>query len=198
MPSEPIRVVVVQGSIRRGNYTAFAARLVIDELRRQGGVGVDVIDPASLVLPLPGGPDEAGTAAGMQAVVRGATGVIFVTPEYHGSMSSVTKLIIDALGYPSVLAEKPIALVGVAAGGIGAIKALEHLSSVCSHVGALVLPGPVSVARVREQFDERGNCRDAALEARLRGVATRLTDYIRSHLCPRIALEEMVRERGGD
>ena len=93
-----------------------------------------------------------------------------------------------------LLAKKPIALLGVAAGQIGAIKALEHLRSVCSHVGAIVLPGPVSVAGVQGQFDDDGNCLDPGVEKRIRGLATTLTDYIRSSLCPRIALEQMVRE----
>ena len=61
----------------------------------------------------------------------------------------MTKLVIENLGFPSVLAGKPVALVGVAAGRIGAIKSLEQLRGVCSHVGALVLPGAVSVAGVR-------------------------------------------------
>ena len=81
--------------------------------------------------------------------------MVFSTPEYHGTHSSAAKLIIENLGFPSVLAGKPVALVGVAAGQIGAIKALEHLRSVLSHVGAIVLPGPVSVPGVQNVFDEK-------------------------------------------
>ena len=43
---------------------------------------------------------------------RDATGLVFATPEYHGTYSSVTKLIIENLGFPSVLATKPVALLG--------------------------------------------------------------------------------------
>ena len=50
-------------------------------------------------------------------------------------------------------------------------KALEHLRSVCSHVGAIVLPGSVSVARVQDLFDEQGRCGDEATERRIRSVA---------------------------
>ncbi len=171
-----------------------ALNLVVDELRRDSGISVDTIDPAGLELALPGAAGGADAAAKLQDAVSAATGVVFATPEYHGSFSSVTKLIIDNLGFPSVLAKKPIALLGVAAGQIGAIKALEHLRSVCSHVGAIVLPGPVSVAGVQSQFDDDGNCLDPSVEKRIRGLATTLTDYIRSNLCPRIALEQMVRE----
>ncbi len=81
----------------------------------------------------------------------------------------------------------------MAAGQIGAIKALEHLRSVCSHVGAVVLPGPVSVAGVQKLFDDAGRCLDESIENRIRGVATILLDYIRGSICPRVALEEAVR-----
>ncbi len=105
----------------------------------------------------------------------------------------MAKLIIENLGFPSVLASKPVALVGVAAGQIGAIKALEHLRSVLSHVGAIVLPGPVSVAGVQNVFDEEGRCVDEAIEKMVRGVGTNLVEYIRGHICPRVPLEEMMR-----
>jgi FMN reductase len=47
------------------------------------------------------------------------------------------KLAIDNLGFPSMLSGKPISLLGVAAGVIGAIKSLEELRGICSHVGAV-------------------------------------------------------------
>ncbi|KPJ90394.1 MAG: hypothetical protein AMS18_11050 [Gemmatimonas sp. SG8_17] len=188
-----IRVAVIQGSVRPGNNTAKAAALVVDELEQTRGVVVEVVDPKSLRLPLPGERGNHPEVKAMQDTVSRATGVIFVTPEYHGSFSSVTKLIIDNLDFPSALAGKPIALVGVAAGVIGAIKALEHLSSVCSHVGGIVLPGPVSVANVRSVFDAEGNCLDPSIESRVRGLPRKLIDYIVQSTCPNDCLEQSVR-----
>jgi FMN reductase len=103
------------------------------------------------------------------------------------------KLVIENLGFPSALSGKPVALLGVASGRIGAIKSLEHLRSVCSHVGALVLPNPVSVARVRSVFDEQGRCLEAAMEQAIRGLAVDLVEYIRDTTCPQISLEQRVR-----
>jgi len=76
---------------------------------------------------------------------------------------------------------------------IGAIKSLEALSSICQHVGAIVLPGPVSIARVQRVFDAEGRCLDPQVEKRIRSVATNLLDYIRGAICPRMALEAIVR-----
>jgi FMN reductase len=191
--SNHIRIAAIVGTVRPGNYTGKALRLAADEAARREGVAVDIVDPAEMTLPFPGYDDATGDAQRLQQIVSRATGVILSTPEYHGCFSSVAKLVIENLAFPSVLAGKPVALLGVAAGQIGAIKSLEALRGVCSHVGAIVLPGPVSVAGVQRAFDDDGTCLDEAVEKRVRGVAKNLLDYIDNNICPRIALEQMVR-----
>ena len=193
MEKERIRIVAAVGSVRPGNFTLKAMNLVLDEMGRHRDVETQLIDPAKLKMALPGTAQDNSTMEALQKMVAEATGVILATPEYHGSYSSVIKLVIEHLGFPSVLSGKPVALLGVAAGSIGAIKALEHLRSVCSHVGAIVLPGPVSVAAVHKVFGDQGRCLDPGIEKRIRGVATNLVDYIRNTVCPRVALEQMVR-----
>jgi NAD(P)H-dependent FMN reductase len=105
-------------------------------------------------------------------------------------------LIIESLGFPSVLKDKPVALVGVAAGRIGAIKSLEQLRGVCAHVGAVVLPTAISIAGVRSAFDASGRCTDAAAEAALRGLADSLLRFMKDYVCPKYVLESMIREDG--
>jgi NAD(P)H-dependent FMN reductase len=197
MKQTGIRILVINGSVRPGNYTGKAAALVVDELRKRPDITVEVIDPAVMKLPMPGtDPGSAATRA-LAAKVAAATGVVLTTPEYHGSYSAAIKLVIENLGFPSVLSGKPVALLGVAAGAIGAIKALEHLRSVCSHVGAIVLPLPISVAHVQNVLGADGRCLDAAVEKLVRGVATNLLGYIEQNLCPRVTLERILREDVG-
>jgi FMN reductase len=188
-----IEIVTVLGTARPGNFTAKALALVVDELRQQTRVNVTEINPLGLQLLFPGEPGESSDSESLQRAVQKATGVVLATPEYHGSFAAMMKLIIENLGFPSILAGKPIALLGVAAGQIGAIKSLEQLRSVCSHIGAIVLPGPVSVAEVQGLFDESGRCLEERIEKRIRGLATNLLDYIHDNVCPRVALEQMVR-----
>ena len=188
-----IRIVTILGTSRPGNFTSKALALVVDELNQQSGVQVTAIDPSRLNLPFPGQPGQFPDQQEPQRAVKGATGVVLATPEYHGSFAAVMKVVIENLGFPSLLAGKPVALLGVAAGQIGAIKSLEQLRSVCSHVGAIVLPGPVSVAGVQKVFDAEGRCLDENVEKRIRGVATGLLEYVHGNICPRIALEQMVR-----
>ena len=189
-----IRIAAICGSVRPGNYTRKALGLTLDELGKDPDVAVDAIYPEEFDLPLPGLPATGDGPERLREIVGGATDVVIATPEYHGSFSSVTKLVIENLGFPSVLSGKPVMLLGVAAGSIGAIKSLEQLRGVCAHVGAIALPLPVSIAGVQRAFDEEGNCLDEQVERRVRGVATHLLDYIRQNVCPRIQLERIVRE----
>jgi len=194
MAGEPagIRIVVINGSVRPGNYTSMASTLVVDELEKDPEVTVHLINPEDYHLPFPGANHAEGTKR-LQEEVKNATAVVLATPEYHGSFSSVMKLVIENLGFPSVLAGKPVALLGVAAGSIGAIKSLEQLRSVCSHIGGIVLPLPVSVPNVQKVFDACGRPLDPAIEKLIRSVATNVLNYIWQSICPSVTLERLLR-----
>ncbi len=187
-------IVCVSGTSRPGNYTSRALAVVVDELRARGHEPT-VLDARNLSLSFPGSPPTSD-ALHLQETLRSATGVVLASPEYHGSMCAMTKLILENLGFPSALAEKPVALVGVAAGRIGAIKSLEQLRGTCSHIGAFVLPRSVSIAGVQQAFDDDGNCTDEHAESALRGVAGSLLEFIENYVCPKFALEAIVRDEG--
>jgi chromate reductase len=187
-----IHIVIITGSVRPGNYTNMAAALVLDELKKYPHVSTEVIDPATLSLPPPGTDPQSNVTKLLQQKVGQATGVVLATPEYYGSFSSVMKLVIESLGYPSPLTGKPVALLGVAGGTIGAVKSLEHLRSVVSHVGGIVLPLPISVANVRSVFDSEGRCLDPDAEQLIRSVGTNLLTYIEHNVCPRVTLERLL------
>lgn len=193
MSPDGIRIVAINGSVRPGNYTSKALALVLDEFAKHPELTVTRIDPASWRLPWPGTDPDSEITRKLQAEVSAATGVVLATPEYHGSFSSVIKLVIENLGFPSVLAGKPVALLGVAAGSIGAIKSVEQLRGVCSHIGAIVLPLGVSIPNVQAAFDGQGRCLDPSVDKQVRRVATSLTDYIRTRVCPAVTLERILR-----
>lgn len=188
-----IRIAVLGGSVRPENMTWKALAVVADALAADPRVTVDLVDPRDLTLALPGLSVEGDDGEALRQRVTAADAVVIGTPEYHGSYSSVIKLVIDNLGFPSVLKGKPVALTGVAAGRIGAIKALEHLRSVLSHVGALVLPQPVSIAGVRDHFDDAGEP-DAGTAEALASVASNLLGFLDRHVCPARELEALARD----
>ena len=185
MSISSLRIVAIGGSVRPDNFTMQALRVVTQHLETLPGVEVSTIDPATVDWPLPGREGDDPGIAKAQSLVESADGVILATPEYHGSVSSVLKLVIENLGFPSRLAGKPIALVGVAAGAIGAIQSLGQLRQIGSHVGGLVLPGAVSIAGVHQVFED-GKITDSATEGRLTKLGDGLISYLRETTCPSI------------
>ena len=113
--TEPVRVAAVIGSVREGNYTSKAVHLLADEFATSySEVTFDIVDPRRLHLPAPG-LDEEGDAQQVRDILNPATAIVLATPEYHGSYSSVIKLVIENLGFPSGLSGKPVAISDTAA-----------------------------------------------------------------------------------
>ena len=60
--SEPrLKMLIINGSVRPGNYTAMASAVVADELGKDSDVAVETIDPSTLELPPPGLPGSVDT-----------------------------------------------------------------------------------------------------------------------------------------
>ena len=83
-PSDMVRIVILKGSVRPGNYTSMAAALVEDELKKHPQVLVETIDPALLNLPLPGTDPHSKEVDRLHQKVNSATGAVLATPEYKG------------------------------------------------------------------------------------------------------------------
>ncbi|MBS0124468.1 NADPH-dependent FMN reductase [Thetidibacter halocola] len=81
--------------------------------------------------------------AGFVAQVKGADGLIFVTPEYNYSVPGVLKNAIDWASRPafaSVFAGKPCAVVSVSGGALGGVRAQAHLKYILNGMLAEVHP----------------------------------------------------------
>lgn len=188
-----IRIVTILGSVRQNNNSAKALAIVNAELNKNPNVKIIGINPAELNLSLPGIKNNSGDAKWVNEQIKAADGVIIVSPEYHGSYSSVIKLVLDNLNFPALMKEKPVALVGVASGQIGAVKSIEHLRSVLSHMGAMVMPGPVSIANVDKVFNENGDCLNDLVLKRLVNLSENLLRFIKRSLLPSISFEQLSR-----
>ncbi|MCG8451266.1 MAG: pyridoxal-phosphate dependent enzyme [Pirellulales bacterium] len=74
-----VSIVAIQGSVRPGNFTAKALALTVDEVKKNE-IAVELVDPSSLNLTLPGVPNDSDDPQKLQALVKEATGVILSTP----------------------------------------------------------------------------------------------------------------------
>jgi len=187
------KIVALCGTSRPNNMTEKALRVVCQSLMDKG-FEVDLFLAEDMNLNFPGqAPSE--DSQRMTEAVKDSIAVVIATPEYHGTFAAMTKLMIENMGFPSALSGKPVAMLGVAAGRIGAIKSLEQLKGVVSHVGAIAVPGAVSIAGVNQAFDESGKCTDVGSENALQGLAGQIENFVKDYVCPKLSLESQVREK---
>ncbi len=98
---------------------------------------------------------------------------VFIVPEYNGSFPGVLKAFIDGLSYPSKLAYKQAALVGLSDGVQGGALALSHLADIFSYLGLNVLAQRVKIPLMKKNFQE-GQVTDAFINQLLHEQATLL------------------------
>ena len=114
-------------------------------------------------------------------LVRQSDGLIWATPEYHGSFSGALKNALDLSSF-SEYEGKVVALLGVAAVQIGAINALSHLRTVGRQLHAWVLPSQLSIARAHAAFDEEGRLSDPKLAAATADLGAELVKWATLHV----------------
>jgi NAD(P)H-dependent FMN reductase len=175
-----LRVVAITGSLRDKSYTTMALRVALD-----GAASVSaetkLLDLRAFDLGFAGMPDDAhpGLSA-LKFEIRRAHGILLGTPEYHGSFSGVLKNALDLMGFEE-FEGKMIGLIGVSAGRLGALDALNSLRNIGRTLHAWVVPEQVSVPDVANAFDEEGRLKDAELEGRLRRIGSRVAEFARLH-----------------
>ncbi len=73
--------------------------------------------------------------------------IVFVSPEYNGSIPGVLKTFIDGMD-PDIFEGKKAALVGVASGRSGNVRGMDHLTNILNYLEVQVLPFKVPVSGI--------------------------------------------------
>ena len=157
MPTRNIAVLV--GSLRKGSFTRMVANALV-ELAPEG-LKLNIVEIGDLPL-YNQDLDEAPLPAWVRFrdEMRGADGVIFVTPEYNRSTSGAMKNAIDVGSRPygaSIYAGKPAAVVSQSPGAMGGFGANHHLRQSLVFLDMPVMQQPeIYLARSKDFFDEAG------------------------------------------
>ena len=112
----------------------------------------------------------------LRKALKDSQGIILATPEYHGSLTSALKNMLDLMRIED-FETKIIGLVGVAGGHIGAINSLNTMKTICRNLHCWVLPQEVSIADSAQTFDDDGIVKDPALEERLLNVGRQVVKF---------------------
>ena len=202
---EPVHVVGICGSIRKGSYTRMALMVALRGAEESGAKS-ELIDLNDYQLAFcDGNEDESGYPEGvfrLRKTVRRAQGIILATPEYHGGYSGVLKNALDLMGFEE-FEGKMLGLVGVSGGRLGAFGAMHSLRDVGRALHAWVIPEQATVPQASEIFDEDGKCNDPGTEKRLKEVGRQVVRFACLHTAEKAGeflreYETAVENPGGD
>lgn len=172
MTSETIDIALIYGSARPGRFCDTVARWTVGRIERQGGFGLDVIDPVEPDVALGVAGSDTEARARLRARLGRADAFVVVVPEYNHSYPAPLKALIDC-GKDEWNA-KPVAFVSYGATS-GGIRAVEHLRQVFAELHAFGTRDGVVFANAWSQFDESGRLREpAGAEAAARVMLGRL------------------------
>jgi chromate reductase, NAD(P)H dehydrogenase (quinone) len=118
-----------------------------------------------------------------------ADGVLIVTPEHDRSIPAVLKNAIDWGARPwgkSSWPGKPAFITGTSPGAIGSALAQQHLRSVMTGLGMILLGGEAYVTFKPNLIDEHGNIGDDSTKKFLADFVDRFADLV-SRLAPTTA-----------
>ena len=171
-------VALINSSVQRKNYTGFTLNIIKEELE-QNNLSALEVNLKDFSLPFPGEDIPNDDSKKMQALLKSADAYIIGCPEYNGSFTAKLKLMVENAGFPSVLKGKPIGLVGLASGVLGATKSLEQQRTLFSHIGGFVLPRVVSISQIEKRFDDDGNCIHEKTEKDIRMAAQNMINFLK-------------------
>jgi chromate reductase len=176
-----VRVLGIIGSLRADSHNRRLLRAAADELPPDTELipfeGLKAVEPFDET-------DEHESGGGMPgadaliAAIREADAILFVTPEYNGSIPGVLKNAVDWASRPtpatSALANKPVAVIGASTGMFGAVWAQAELRKALGLAGARVLDQEVAVPTAHEAFRDDGRLARGGTRRRLREILAQL------------------------
>jgi FMN reductase len=169
----PIRIVGLGGSSNPRSSTTAA---LATALAGAAAAGAEVMsfDVQTLDLPMYAYGMSTPAAEELMTAVRGAQGMIWCSPLYHGSVSGAFKNTVDwfellARDDPPYLSGKVIGLVATA-GGDQALQAINTMENIVRALRGWTLPLTAPVARADAAFDPAGAALDPLLDERLRVI----------------------------
>ena len=141
-----------------------AARLVHTEVARRPGVETELIDVATLPIPV----DDAGDGAKdpeFSDSMNRADALVLVAPEYNHGYPGLLKHVLDT-NLPEYI-HKAAGIVGVSAGIFGGARMIQNLVPVLRELGLVTIFWDVNFTAVHSRFDDDGALLDETFLPRI-------------------------------
>ena len=158
MDTDPISVLGIAGSLRKGSYNRALLRAA--QALAPDGMRFEILDLHGIPfydadVEKEGDPEP---VAELKRRVRAADALVIATPEYQHSLPGVLKNALDWASRPPKdppLKGKPVAMMGATPGRYGTARAQAELRKVLAYNDTVVVNRPeVLVANARETFED--------------------------------------------
>jgi chromate reductase, NAD(P)H dehydrogenase (quinone) len=154
------QIAVIVGSLRKDSFNRMLANAIVKLAPPEFSFRQLKIDD----LPLYNQDDDANQAESVKRLkneIKGAQGLLFVTPEYNRSIPGLLKNAIDHASRPygqNAFAGKPAGVLGASVGANGTAMAQQHLRNVLAYLDVPTLGQPEAFIHVKDGFfDAAGN-----------------------------------------
>jgi arsenic resistance protein ArsH len=172
------RILLLYGSLRDRSYS----RLMCEEAARvleKFGCETRMFNPSGLPLPDDAGADHPKVQE-LREAVTWSEGMVWSSPERHGSMTGIMKAQIDwiplSLGAVRPTQGKTLALMQVS-GGSQSFNALNQMRVLGRWMRCLTIPNQSSVPKAFQQFDEAGRMLPSSYYDRMVDVMEELVKF---------------------
>lgn len=182
MADQPLRIVILSGSMRKDSYNKSLVRFVGSYLSDVGSVELDEISLGELNLPMFSEDDIASngipsSVTELKSRLIAADAVLISSPEYNGSLTGALKNAIDWASSPGE-GEKPLAcfkgkvcgLLSASPGAIGGLVGLAHLRQILTRLQMVVVPNEFALGVAHEAFDGDGQLTSDKASTMAKGV----------------------------
>lgn len=176
---EKIKIVCVGGSMEQRSSTLGILKFTAEKLKELGAE-VYVSDIRTLELPVfsyktlkamrnPG-------FAGLVKKIRSADGLVFASPEYHGSVSSAFKNVIDYLEVlsaekPPYLSLKPVGCIAIGGAENAGYATLSSMISIVHNLRGIAASNSLAIGYGSSIFDSNGKLKNEAVIKRIKRLA---------------------------
>ena len=164
------RIPIILGSTRDDRRGHLVADWLLTHVQQHPAITTEVIDLRDWPLPFF---NESPARGGYSDPIVGrwierigaADGYIIISPEYNHSFSGVLKNALDT-GLRA-WRDKPVGFVAYGGETTGGARAVEQLKLVAVELGMAPIRHDIVLPSIGRQFDEAGDLRDKAIEAKV-------------------------------
>ncbi len=179
-----VHIPVLLGAVRFGRQSEKVARYIIERMGSMDSVTTQLLDLSTYQFPImlermDHTEEPTAELLAFSEQLQEADGLIIVSPEYKGGYPGVLKNAFDYMD-AGILKYTPVGICTVSSGDFGGVNCLAQLRLVCLALGGTPIPGKVAVSRVKDQFDDHGNCVEPKLRQHVEAFLSELLWYTKA------------------